>query len=247
MNDKIGVQLVGDSFAEHYVASFDPVAKAAAVRGEAYTEEGCPMLVGLIRTGFDGTAKCRSQRDKFLAIIKDNNAPLVLSQSWLTYGDALRSELHPFEASASWIEVWRAAIEDTIRDLGAQGRPFLIMAPGVEPMCRPQMSRFAPGPLWHAPSKPCPSVPRANVRAHNSEFNAMLLDLQQRHPGQVQILFPDQYLCDADCPITTDDGLWLYFDVNHLTVAGAQRVGTGAEDLIRRFIEDGRKVAAARP
>ena len=33
----------------------------------------------------------------------------------------------------------------------------------------------------------------------------MLAGLQQRYPDQVRILFPDRYLCDADCP-TTEDG-----------------------------------------
>ena len=67
----------------------------------------------------------------------------------------------------------------------------------------------------------------------------MLLDIQQRHRGQVHILFPEKYMCDADCPIEVD-GLWLYWDVNHLTVAGARRVGAGAWDLIRNFITEGK-------
>jgi hypothetical protein len=60
--------------------------------------------------------------------------------------------------------------------------------------------------------------------------------------NQVRILFPDRYLCDADCP-TTEDGLWLYWDVDHLTVAGARRVGSMADGVIRKFIEDGDEIA----
>jgi len=241
VNEKIGIQMIGDSFAEQYVAAFDPAAKRAAVRGEAYTEEGCPMLVGLYRTNFDGTVQCRSERDKYLAAIKRNTSPVVLSQSWLTYGGEIHSELGHSGSDASWIDVWRTGIEDTIRDLGANGRRFLIIGGGVEPGCRSQMSRFAPGPLWHAPSKPCPPVPVETVRSRNKEFNAMLADVQERHPDQVRILLPDQYLCDADCPATVN-GLWLYWDVDHLTVAGAQRVGKLAESVISQFIEDGNEV-----
>jgi hypothetical protein len=62
---------------------------ASAFRGEAYTAEGCPMRVGLVRTQFDGTAKCRSRRDQYLAVIRSNNSAVVLSQSWLTYGDTV--------------------------------------------------------------------------------------------------------------------------------------------------------------
>ena len=156
----------------------------------------------------------------------------------MTYGDSVHSEFSGSAPRASWIEVWRGGIEDTIRDLGAGGRQFLIIAPGVEPGCRSQMTRFAPGPHWHAPTRPCPPVSPQQVEARNKDFNAMLLDVQLRHRHQVRILFPEQYLCDADCPIEAD-GLWFYWDVNHLTVAGARRVGTGAWDLIRGFITDG--------
>lgn len=238
VDEPIGVQLIGDSFAEQYVAAVDPVAKDAKVRGEAFTEEGCPMLVGLTRIGFNGTTKCKVQRDKYLDTIRKNNAPLVLSQSWMTYGDEVRSEFNGSAPPASWIELWRGAIEGTIRDLGANGRQFLIIAPGVDPGCRSQMTRFAPGPLWHAPTKSCPPVSPQQVETNNKDFNTMLLDVQQRHRGQVRILFPEKYLCEAVCPIEID-GLWFYWDVNHLTVAGARRVGAGAWDLIRNFITDG--------
>ena len=178
-------------------------------------------------------------------MIRSNNSAVVLSQSWLTYGDTIQSEVRAPNAAASWIDIWRAGIEDTIRDLGANGRQFLIVAPGVEPDCRSQPTRFAPGPLWHASSRPCPPVPLASVRARNGDFNAMLTGLQQRYPSQVRILFPDRYLCDADCP-TTEDGLWLYWDVDHLTVAGARRVGAMADGMIRKFIEDGDESARQR-
>lgn len=244
VNEPVGVQLIGDSFAAQYVATVDPVAKDAGVRGEAYTEEGCPMLTGIVRTGFDGTAKCKLQRDKYLDAVRKNELPLVLSQSWMTYGDALHSELNGSVPRASSIEVWRVGIEDTIRDLGARGRKFLIIAPGVEPGCRSQMTRFEPGPLWHAPTKPCPAVSPQQVEATNRDFNAMLLDVQRRYRDQVRILYPHKYLCDAECPIDVN-GLWFYWDVNHLTVAGARRVGAGAWDLIRGFITDGNPPAGA--
>ncbi len=54
VNEPVGVQLIGNSFAAQYVATVDPVARDAGVRGEAYTEEGCPMLTGIVRP--DSTA-----------------------------------------------------------------------------------------------------------------------------------------------------------------------------------------------
>lgn len=210
VGEPVGIQLIGDSFAEQYVAAVDPVARDAGVRGEAFTEEGCPMLAGLIRTGYNGTTKCKVQRDKYLDTIRKNNSPLVLSQSWLSYGDSLHSEFSGSAPRDSWIDIWRDGIEDTIRDLGASGRQFLIIAPGVEPGCRSQMTRLAPGPLWHAPPNSCPPVSPQDVEARNRDFNRMLLDVQQRHRGQVRILFPEKYLCDAVCRIEAD-GLWFYW------------------------------------
>jgi len=238
LSEPVGLQLLGDSFAEHYVAALDPVAKLAAIRGEAYTAEGCPLLAGLVRTEFDGSDDCKRQRDRYLAAIRHNQAAVVLSQSWMTYGGSIRNELSP-EVNAPVLQIWRAGIENTIRDLGS-GRRFLIIAPGVEPNCRRTMSRFAPVPLWHAPSKACPSVPLERVHASNREFNLMLEQLRDRYPDQLYVLYPDRYLCgEAECP-TGVDGLWFYWDVDHLTVAGAQRVGYGAANQLLEFIR-GRK------
>ncbi|MFB6446429.1 acyltransferase family protein [Bradyrhizobium tunisiense] len=245
LSDPVGLQLLGDSFAEHYVAALDPVAKRAAIRGEAYTAEGCPLLAGLVRTDFDGSQDCKRQRDSYLAAIKQSQAAVVLSQSWMTYGDSISNELAP-EVKAPALQIWRAGIENSIRDLGGSGRRFLIIAPGVEPGCRSLMSRFAPGPLWHAPGKPCPSVPLDRVQADNREFHAMLEDIRSRYADQLFVLYPERYLCgEAECP-TSVDGLWLYWDVNHLTVAGARRVGEGASDQLLEFIR-GRQVAPLSP
>nr|WP_036017175.1 acyltransferase family protein [Bradyrhizobium sp. WSM1743] len=235
LSDPVGLQLLGDSFAEHYVAALDPVAKRAAVRGEAYTAEGCPLLVGLVRTDFDGSQDCKRQRDSYLAAIRQSQSPIVLSQSWMTYGESIHNELAP-DVKAPALQIWRAGIENTIHDLGGNGRRILIIAPGVEPGCRSLMSRFAPGPLWHAPSKACPSVPLDRVHGDNREFYAMLEDIRSRYPSQLFILYPEHYLCgEAECP-TAVGGLWLYWDVNHLTVAGAQRVGDGASNQLLEFI-----------
>jgi hypothetical protein len=35
----------------------------------------------------------------------------------------------------------------------------------------------------------------------------------------------------------------LYWDVDHLTVAGARRVGAMADGMIRKFIEEGDEIA----
>jgi peptidoglycan/LPS O-acetylase OafA/YrhL len=236
----VGVQLLGDSFAEQYVAAFDPVAKDLNVRGEAYTAEGCPMLVGLIRTNFEGTEKCRSERDKLLSVLQSNNAPIVISQSWLTYGNELHSDFDVGTDDQSFVAVWRTGIENTIRDLGAGGRQFLIMGAGVEPMCGGQTSKFAPGPLWHAPSKPCPAVSLESVRSKNRDFNAMLRVVRERHHDQVYVVFPEEYLCETNCSMILN-GLWLYWGIDHLTVAGAQRVGKMADSILRSFIQAGNR------
>jgi hypothetical protein len=68
----------------------------------------------------------------------------------------------------------------------------------------------------------------------------MLEQLRDRYPDQLYVLYPERHLCgEAECP-TAVDGLWFYWDVDHLTVAGAQRVGYGAANQLVEFIR-GRK------
>ena len=146
------------------------------------------MLVGLVRTQFDGTAKCRSRRDQYLAVIRSNNSAVVLSQSWLTYGElfrvrfVLRARLHRGSTSGAAGSRIRSAIlarTATIPDHRA-GRRAELPEPDDAFRTRSALARAEPT---------LSPVPLESVRARNGAFNAMLTDLEQRYPTRFAFFF----------------------------------------------------------
>jgi hypothetical protein len=63
----------------------------------------------------------------------------------------------------------------------------------------------------------------------------MLLSIQARWPDKVELLRPVDYFCDKECPVI-EDGVWLYFDSDHFTVAGSRYMVARAADVFRKFI-----------
>ena len=64
----------------------------------------------------------------------------------------------------------------------------------------------------------------------------MLSRIQARWPSQVELLRPVDHFCDTQCPVVKD-GVWLYYDRIHLTVAGSRYMVTRAADAFRKFLE----------
>jgi hypothetical protein len=48
-------------------------------------------------------------------------------------------------------------------------------------------------------------------------------------------LRPEDYFCDTRCPVDKD-GIWLYFDSSHFTVAGSIYMVSRAAPLFRKFL-----------
>jgi hypothetical protein len=64
----------------------------------------------------------------------------------------------------------------------------------------------------------------------------MLFRIQARWPGKIELLRPVDFLCDAECPIVKD-GIWLYSDYSHFTVAGSRYIVTRAQVPLTNFLE----------
>ena len=231
----VGLQLLGDSHAGQYVATFDPLLKKLGLRGDSYSVAGCPMLRGVIHPD-SKFSHCRELRDSYLARLRDSSAHVVINHYWLGYRPYLISEETNERAAgdADKIALWRRALDATLHELAKPGRRFLIVGAGVELGCAGDRYRFSPGPLWHAPSQPCPAPPSEAVKQKTFAFNAMLKELQSSNPA-VSMLLPENYLCDVQCPTMSED-IWLYWDADHLTVAGARRVLAKAEPELIQFI-----------
>lgn len=240
LEGRLGLQLIGDSQMEHLIPAFIPVAREFHFRGEALTQGGCPMLLGLQRIQANGDVNrdCRQYRDQTFARIRANAAPVVISQRWeigALADDAGKAiSLQP---AARHMAVWREALEKTIAVLGVERR-FLLIGAQVNLACDVDRRDIKIGPLSPARAvAPCPALSLADVQTKTANINAMLRAVQQSHSQTITLLLPEDYICaDGRC-IAVSDGLLLYQDNAHFTVAGADFVGARASGLLRKFMQ----------
>jgi SGNH domain (fused to AT3 domains) len=94
--------------------------------------------------------------------------------------------------------------------------------------------RMQPGPLWHAPPRPCDPIPKEEAVAAAGAIDAVLAVALQPF-ANAELMRPSEVYCDQDCPVVSD-GVWLFMDPGHLTVAGSRRMGREARSDIDRFL-----------
>lgn len=227
-----GVELLGDSYVQQYVAALDTTLKTRGMIGHVSTMSGCPVLSGLSAEGARARV-CAELRDSELPRVRQSQADyVVIGQAWQNYldlGDGPAAEARNAEVAADLVE--------TIRLLDRPGRHFLVIGGQVRPVnCGFDQLRMLPGPRWHAPAKPCDPVPKAEAVAANRTIDAVLSQAI-RPLAKVALLRPSEVYCDRDCPVV-QDGVWLFQDAGHFTVAGAQRMGERAAPIFARFLAD---------
>ncbi|MGJ4997891.1 acyltransferase family protein [Bradyrhizobium sp. HKCCYLS3077] len=227
-----GVELLGDSYVQQYVAALDTTLKARGMIGHVSTMSGCPTLAGLTAEG-PRAGVCAELRDRELPRIKQSQADfVVIGQAWQHYldlGDGPEAEARNADVAAK--------LADTIRLLDRPGRHFLVIGGQVRPVnCGFDQLRMLPGPLWHAPPKPCAPMPRAEALAANHTIDTVLAQAI-RPLAKVALLRPTEVYCDQHCPVV-ENGLWLFQDAGHFTVAGAQRMGERAAPIFATFLAD---------
>jgi len=224
------LELLGDSYIHQYVAAFDDQLKASGVRGRTSTVGGCPMLPGLAPRP-PRVAECMALRERELARVKASSADLiVIGQAWHLYLDGAGE---PNERKASEI---RDGLQALLRLLDRPGRRFLIIGSQVRPVtCSFDHMRMQPGPLWHAPPAQCLPLAADKARTDSREIDDLLASaLMER--GNAELLRPSHVYCDETCPIVRGDGVWLFLDPGHFTVAGSQLMGQRAAPVIHRFL-----------
>ncbi len=237
LNGLAGVELVGDSYIQQYVAALDPILKQADLRGETSTVGGCPILSGTLLKG-PRLAECRNTRDKVLGRLKTTTVPVIIGHAWNSYSDEVTiSEDGAAKPSIgeNQLAQLKDGIEKTIEDIGQNGRRIMLVGAQVINQCKIDRARLLPGPLWHAPPPPCPATLREDAEKHGMEINNMLQEIQRKRPDQITLLRPIDYLCDETCTITSD-GNWLYQDEGHFTAAGSRFIGIRARDVLERFL-----------
>jgi peptidoglycan/LPS O-acetylase OafA/YrhL len=240
INAPVGFDLVGDSQAIQYLAGLSPLMKRLNIGFDILGGPSCPILYGVTIRGRRREI-CRSTRDETLRRLEQTNLPIIYAQAWDTYADAAADfEFASAENSPPNAEPFaklQQALETTIERLTADGRRILIIGDQVKASCPINRPRLLQGPLSHAPEPPCPSMTREAAEQATAPINRMLSRVQAKWPDNVELLWPADYFCDAECPVI-EDGIWLYFDRTHFSVAGSKYMVTRTSDVLRKFLEN---------
>lgn len=233
-------QFVGDSHATQYYAGLSPLMKRLNIRMEPMGGAGCPILDGLVLKA-RRRRECIEARDDSLRQIRQSKLPIIFALKWVYYDDATVDyqyddvESARSEAKGSYRRL-EQALRRTLREFVAGGRHILLIGAQVNSSCSINLPRLLPGPLAHAPLKPCPPSTRQSADEATAALNAILAGVVAQWPDRVTLLRPIDYLCDLTCPVVLD-GLWLYHDFNHFTVAGSLYMVKRAEAPFMQFLK----------
>jgi hypothetical protein len=233
----VGFLLVGDSLAGQYIAGFGSLTKRLNMGFEVLAGAGCPMLYGVTLKAVR-RQECKSARDRVLERLGQTTLPIIYTQKWRFYNDAtIDYELSPagtLPAADSFTKL-QLALENTLEKLVDRGHRILIIGDPVQASCSINRPRLLQGPLPHTPEPPCLPVTREAAERSTAQVDGMLSRIQARWPSQVELLRPADHFCDMQCPVVKD-GVWLYYDRIHLTVAGSRYMVDRASDAFRKFL-----------
>jgi len=237
----VTVALVGDSHVSQYAIGLSILLARLEGNMEILTGPGCPMLYGVTLRTPSRRQECVTARERSLERIQETTVPIIFNQFWSFYDDAAiefesgdTPGLSP-QATGSYQKLERA-LGTTIEKFVAGGRRVLLIGSQVDANCHFNRSRLYQGPLPHAPLKPCVAGSRQLAEAAGAQMNNLLARVQSKWPDSVQLLKPIDYLCGpSDCP-TMHDGLWLYFDRTHFSVAGSRFMAQRVEIPLTHFL-----------
>jgi peptidoglycan/LPS O-acetylase OafA/YrhL len=237
LNAPLGVEIIGDSFARHYVYALEDILKNKRVRGEIGFALGCPLIEGVTYLGRDAEY-CKRARDTELSRLKQNSNPVIVAENWERYSNSSVVLEGRTGINGGRFSLIQEGLERLIENAGATRQFLLIGAQVVMPQCNLDRARSLPAPLRYSKPLHCAAKSRDQARQEGSEINAMLREIQHKRPDQVSLLIPVETFCDAECPVWLN-GLPLYQDASHFTVAGATYFGERAKPSLTRFLFDG--------
>jgi peptidoglycan/LPS O-acetylase OafA/YrhL len=236
----VGFQLMGDSLATQYVAGLASLATQLNMPFEVLGGAGCPILYGVTLKALR-REECRLARDKALERLSETDLPIIYVQKWAFYDDATidyefdtEENLPPRKGSFAKLQL---GIERTLEKLIARGHRILLIGGQVYASCAINRPRLLQGPLPHAPQPPCPTRTREEAEQLTASMDQMLSRIQAKWPDKVELLRPADYFCDKECPVVKD-GVWLYFEYAHFSVAGSRYMVTRAADVVRKFLKN---------
>jgi len=233
------ILIVGDSYAEHYIAGLDGLAKAQHFRGTALISGGCLVLSGILRVGWED-ARCRSDRDRILGELGKTDDPIVISQAWMGYpngsiGDDTGKPID-ISSESQRLGILVTAVDRTIHMLDNGRRRFVIVGAQVLATCDIDINRLGAAPLGHTRVGPCPPTTRASIEAQNAPIDGMLAGVAAKYGGRVLVLRPTDAMCTDLC--TFGQGAVSYYrDRGHLSVAGSEHFVHAIADRLTAFLD----------
>jgi peptidoglycan/LPS O-acetylase OafA/YrhL len=232
--------LVGDSHALQYEAGLTSLRQRLEINMEVLAGSACPILYGVSLKAQFRRKECIEIRDRALETIERSNLPIIFDQFWRYYDDSHieyqgeRPQSLEGLTAGSHVKLERA-LEDTMGRFASAGKRVLLIGAQVDANCAFNRSRLLQGPLPHVAPPPCPSGTKEAAEAGGAEMNAMLARVQAKWPDNVELLRPADYFCDPKCQ-TMNDGLWLYFDRTHFSVAGSYFMVERIDARLTKFI-----------
>jgi len=232
------MELLGDSYAVQYQAGLSILTSRLGMSMEILAKPGCPMLDGVALKS-SRRAECASARDKAIEQIRKSDLPVFYAQRWDFYDDATidyDGEM-PTDTPAAMhgYAKLESALNRTIAGIVGSGRRILLVGSQVSANCSINLARILPGPLSHAAPPQCPPLKRASAERDGRMYDQMLSRVRSKWPDQIGLFRPVDYLCGEECPIVLN-GIWLYFESTHFSVAGSRYVVSRAEAPLKAFL-----------
>jgi peptidoglycan/LPS O-acetylase OafA/YrhL len=224
---------IGDSFAAQYGHGLREMLTPANRSAQILFDHGCLMLPGLTTFTFNALdVSCQAELPRIEQLIKDNNLPIVVAQSWLTYyeqlGDASGTPLR-FE---NYDNYYQALIDgiDRLRQMMGDQRKLVVI--GLTPGIREQKSLARCFKVPHIITNGCAEHVSVNQEEvlYGLVVNQKLMEYAKQHPN-VTILNPYDALCkDGQC-MAIQAGKLYYSDTSHLSLDGSKFVVDFYKDI----------------
>jgi peptidoglycan/LPS O-acetylase OafA/YrhL len=239
---QVGLQFIGDSIVREYEYGLRSILQQLQIGFRAAGGSGCPILQGVALSKSPRRDECRQARDRALEQTLSTDTPIIQAQLWAYYDDATidydRDAARSIPPVKGAYRKLQSALEQTIATLVARGHRILLVGAQIDPGCFINVPRLQPGPLPHMAQSPCPATTKQDAEQYVAPVDRILEGVSARWPDKVTVMRPVDYFCERECPVVLN-GLWLYSNRTHLSLAGADRMLSRSGGVFRQFLAEG--------
>jgi peptidoglycan/LPS O-acetylase OafA/YrhL len=234
----------GDSHALSMIPALDRYGKEAQVRVVFAGLSGCPGLLNTIPNRETGPA-CVELASQVISKAKNEHAAVaVLIQRWSYYAGGTTQPndlqiIHAIDAQGAvqpvtGLRALRNGLDATLTQYQESEIPVILVEDNPQQTTTFPVGRLRFGSVSDRALN-IDSVSRDEHERNQAPFNQLLRSVAARYPV-VSILNTDSVLCDAvHCPWVID-GKFLYFDDDHLSVAGSMEIYSLLANALNRVL-----------